>query len=317
MPKKKTQEQFEKDVFDRLGNNYELLSSYPGGHGKVLMRHKICNNTFYKNVHDIMSKSSGCPYCNGTKPALYNEEWVVNNTPLPYHYISGYQGMSKKCKFYCNICETEFEQQPQKLINQHIYGCSCCLTKKKTHEEFLEELGEECLQEYEIIGAYNSTDNPIEIKHRTCGYTFEITPYQFIHKHQKTYCPICYYKKSKGEVKINLYLNQNQIEYKKEYRFVNLPLYRFDFYLPKLKIAIEYDGKQHFEPIDYYGGMDALQETQRRDKIKNQFCLDNDITLFRIPYTEINNINAILTDIFEKKSSTTIEKFKITEQSKD
>lgn len=59
--------------------------------------------------------------------------------------------------------------------------------------------------------------------------------------------------------------------------------------------------------------MDALQETQRRDKIKNQFCLDNDIALFRIPYTEINNINAILTDIFEKKSSTTIEKFKITE----
>lgn len=317
MPKKKTQEQFEKDVFDKLGSDYELLSPYPGGHGKVLMRHKICDNTFYKNVHDIMSKKSGCPYCNGSKPALYNEEWVINHTPLPYRYISGYQGMSKKCKFYCVNCKIEFEQQPQKLINQHLYGCNCCSTKKKTHEEFLEELGKECLQEYEIKSIYTSVDNPIEIKHLVCGYNFTITPYQFIHKHQKVYCPICYYKKSKGEVKINLYLNQNQIEYKKEHQFSNLPLYRFDFYLPDLKIAIEYDGKQHFEPIDYYGGIDALRETQYRDKIKNQFCLDNNITLFRIPYTEINNINTILIDIFEKKSSTTIEKFKITEQSKD
>lgn len=90
MARKKTQEEFEKDVYDRLGDQYEILGSYPGGHGKVPMRHLVCGNTFDKNVHDIISKSSGCPYCNGSRPKLYNEKWVKDNTPLPYHYVSGY-----------------------------------------------------------------------------------------------------------------------------------------------------------------------------------------------------------------------------------
>lgn len=317
MGKKKTQEQFEQDVFERLGDDYELLSLYPGGHGKVFMRHKTCNNTFYKNVHDIISKKSGCPYCNGAKPALYNEEWVKDNTPFPYRYISGYQGMSRKCLFYCDKCKTEFQQQPQKLINQHIYGCDCWPTKKLSHVDFLNQLGEQCLKEYEIIGEYQGTDTPIRIKHLLCNYDFDVTPYYFLHRANKTYCPICYYKKSKGEVKISIALNNKKINYKREYSFKNLPFYRFDFYLPDYNTIIEYDGEQHYQSIEFFGGEKTLQETIKRDKTKNQFCLDNNVTLFRIPYTEIDNIDTILNDIFEKKSSTTIEKFKITKQSKE
>lgn len=37
MAKRKTQEQFEQDVYNKLGKNYKTLSPYPGGHGKVLM----------------------------------------------------------------------------------------------------------------------------------------------------------------------------------------------------------------------------------------------------------------------------------------
>ena len=98
MPPRKTQEQFEKDVFDKLGPDYELLGPYPGSHGKVPMRHRPCGNTFDKNVHDIITKGSGCPYCFGNKPKLYNEEWVIQNTPAPFHYISGYKNMKEKLK---------------------------------------------------------------------------------------------------------------------------------------------------------------------------------------------------------------------------
>lgn len=72
------------------------------------MLHFVCGNTFEKNVHDIISKNSGCPYCNGSKPAKYNEQWVENNTPLPYHYVSGYTAMKQPCLFYCDNCKTEF-----------------------------------------------------------------------------------------------------------------------------------------------------------------------------------------------------------------
>ena len=57
MAKRKTQEQFEQDVYNKLGKNYKILSPYPGGHGKVLMQHLVCNNIFEKNVHDIITKA--------------------------------------------------------------------------------------------------------------------------------------------------------------------------------------------------------------------------------------------------------------------
>lgn len=89
MPKKKTTEQFVKEVSEILGDKYVVLGEYPGCHGKVPMKHLVCGNTFNKNVHDIISKHSGCPYCNGNRSAKYNEQWVKDNTPAPYQYVSG------------------------------------------------------------------------------------------------------------------------------------------------------------------------------------------------------------------------------------
>ena len=65
----------------------------------------------------------------------------------------------------------------------------------------------------------------------------------------------------------------------------------------------------------FFGGEDSFKDLQKRDYEKNQYCLKNKITLFRIPYTQINNIEKILSEILEEKRSTTIEKFLITEQS--
>lgn len=45
------------------------------------------------------------------------------------------------------------------------------------------------------------------------------------------------------------------------------------------------------------------------DLEKNQYCINNNIQLFRIPYWEEQNISQILTQILLEKSSTTIEKF--------
>lgn len=316
MAKRKTQEQFEQDVYNKLGKNYKILSPYPGGHGKVLMQHLVCNNIFEKNVHDIITRSSGCPYCNGNKPALYNETWVKFNTPAPYHYIEGYINMTEKCKFHCDKCNIDFYQSPKRLINEHIYGCNCCPTKLWTNEEFLANLGEKCLQEYEILSPYVNIDTKIRFKHKVCGTEFEQTPYNFIYKSHKQYCPICYYKKSKGEVIIAQFLNNNQINYEKEFVFPDFPNKRFDFYIPILNTAIEFDGKQHFQFNEFLHNqnIENFQKQQERDIEKNQYCLSHQINLFRIPYYEIDNLIIILTKIFKEKSSTTIEKYLVTEQ---
>lgn len=73
----------------------------------------------------------------------------------------------------------------------------------------------------------------------------------------------------------------------------------FDFYIPSQNIAIEYDGEQHFQPVNLGGISDesAMKEfrlTQKRDAIKNQYCQTNGIQLIRIPYTQFDSIETIL-----------------------
>lgn len=312
MPRRKTQAEFEQIVKQKLGENYVVLGNYVNKETKILMKHIICGNQFLKRPGDIMKKGSGCPYCNGNKPAKYNEKWVINNTPKPYTYIRDFKNMTKKCVFYCDICKSEFLQSPKRLINEHIYGCNCCPTKKKTHEQFLNELGEKTLEEYSVLDNYINIDTKIKFQHKNCGSTFELSPWAFIHKHKKLYCPICYYKKSKGEIQIAKFLTENGFDYKKEYCITSDKL-RLDFYIPQENIAIEYDGEQHFHSSNFFGGNENLINTQKRDLKKNAYCLQNGISLYRIPYTEFKNIENILNKILKEKSSTTIERYLVTE----
>ena len=97
--------------------------------------------------------------------------------------------------------------------------------------------------------------------------------------------------KSHGEEIISKILTENNIIFEKEYSFDDL-IYkqklRFDFAIfnndGTLSHLIEYDGIQHFEQTNW----GTLEETQFRDKIKNQYCIDNNIKLIRL-----NNINDI------------------------
>ena len=75
---------------------------------------------------------------------------------------------------------------------------------------------------------------------------------------------------------------------------------RPDFIIPGLKIWIEYDGEQHFEPVDFTSKMseeqiqEQFKKVQQNDQIKNQYAKDNNWTLIRIPYWDIDNIEQIL-----------------------
>ena len=207
MPKRKTQEEFVQEIQEKFNGEYEVLGNYVNNRTQILIRHKLCNREFMKIPKDMVdSHHSGCPYCYGNKNKLYNEQWVIDNTPAPYHYIKGYIAMSQKCIFHCDRCGIDFEQQPCRLINQKIYGCNCQPNKKKTHEQFLEELGQDFLEHYSVNEKYINTDTKINFTHKDCGTSFSITPYEILYKYHKTYCPVCYYKKSKGEAKIYSYL---------------------------------------------------------------------------------------------------------------
>lgn len=72
---------------------------------------------------------------------------------------------------------------------------------------------------------------------------------------------------------------------------------RLDIFIPKYNIGFEYQGKQHFEPVEYFGGEKAFKENQRRDKQKIEKCLKNNVKLFYVKEGyDFDDIKLILDD---------------------
>jgi hypothetical protein len=72
----------------------------------------------------------------------------------------------------------------------------------------------------------------------------------------------------------------------------------YDIYIPKIKLAIEYQGEQHFKPIEYFGGVEAFEKQNKRDERKSFISNKNNITLIYVSkgynYNEIvNKINIL------------------------
>lgn len=105
---------------------------------------------------------------------------------------------------------------------------------------------------------------------------------------------------------IDNYLTKEKIEHQNEFTvYISNRKYRFDFYLPNYNLFIEYDGQQHFMPARYYGNnleknIELFQQTQMSDKIKNQYCKENNINLLRIPYFMSKNIEDIISNHLQR-----------------
>lgn len=105
---------------------------------------------------------------------------------------------------------------------------------------------------------------------------------------------------SKGEEKLRKILEENYYNFISQYSFKDLkgkvfPL-RFDFAIldenDKLICLIEYQGNQHYQKQNYFGGEESFQKQEEYDQKKQKYCEDNDIKLVKIPYWDYNKINA-------------------------
>lgn len=114
---------------------------------------------------------------------------------------------------------------------------------------------------------------------------------------------------SKGEAKICQILKENNIDFVQQKTFdtcrfeTSNQLAKFDFYLPKHNVIIEYDGAQHFEEKGHGWFTDKnLQQIKKRDVYKTQWCQENNILLIRIPYTEYEKLSIeMIQNLIEEK----------------
>ena len=60
----------------------------------------------------------------------------------------------------------------------------------------------------------------------------------------------------------------------------------YDIFISRLNVAIEYQGKQHFEPVNFFGGKSSFEKLKIRDKEKAALSSKNGIKLVYINYWE-------------------------------
>ena len=129
-----------------------------------------------------------------------------------------------------------------------------------------------------------------------CGYSFNVALNSITHFNR--WCPVC--SKSKGEQKISLFLRTLNIDYIQEKTFdslegLNNGNLRYDFYLPKHNLLIEYQGEQHERYIKgLHKTYSTFERQQEHDRRKRKYAKENGIKLLEIWYWDFDNIEEIL-----------------------
>ena len=112
-------------------------------------------------------------------------------------------------------------------------------------------------------------------------------------------CPKC--SSSKGEKQIRNYCLDNYLDFEEQKTFEGLKSkskLKCDFYFEELNLVIEYNGIQHYKPIEVFGGEKALKRGKELDKIKLEYCIKNNINFEVIKYDE--DINVRMDEIISK-----------------
>ena len=229
---------------------------------------------------------------------LTDEEFrdrVLNLVGDQYIPITSYVNRRTKVLMFHKDCCQFYWVNPDSFINGGRRCRYCYGNLGKTTGVFKKEIKTLYGDEYKVLGTYNGANKPIEVLHTVCNHKFYPTPESLKHGHTCKYCS--YIKRAKNKARTMFIKNKlssgekmtkvvlNKLGYNYTFGYVLSNKLHLDFYLPKHKIGIEYDGIQHYQPRELFGGLSRFKEVKRHDKIKNQYCIEHGIKLIRIPYT--------------------------------
>jgi hypothetical protein len=244
-------------------------------------------------------RGSGCIKCGDERRSLAyssNTQEFIKKDKLIHGDLDGYDRLNYvnnrvKVEIFCKKCKEYYWQNPANRINP-ILKARCRRCRPEKMSKMFRDSTEDFIKK--AIGIHGSTYQYDKVEYKNNHTKILIT----CPKHGKFQqvpsshlcgvgCPIC--KTSRGEVAVRVYLENRSIEFISQKTFdgcrYKRPL-KFDFYLPEYNMAIEYDGEQHFRPVEVFGGQSEFEFNQLKDKIKNEFCRTSGIPLLRVKYDD-------------------------------
>lgn len=312
-----TNEEFLKRMKEK-SPTIEILGEYITAKVKIPVRCTVCGNTWESTPNSLLNaKDTGCTKCaiikNHELSRYSNEEFLdlikINHPNIIV--FDKYTNNKGKSRCHCNVCDTDFVTYNSTLIKKDTIPCPVCRAKHiakvqlKDFDKFKQQL-HEIHPNYTLLSEYKGAFKKVTLKCSICGNIWEATADNLLNA--KSGCPECVKKGiSKGESLIIDILKELNIEYTSEYNitgdFTNRQRIRVDFKViyNNKTYFIEYNGKQHYTPIEYFGGEEQLEKQKIRDEDLRKYCLKNNIILLEIPYTikEKSNIKNLIINTIE------------------
>lgn len=252
----------------------------------------------YNNMKRVVI---GCQHCIGRND---DEEVVLQEMHEANPYIEilePYQGRTKRIKMRCTLHDIVSTKTPREVIEGK--GCVQCgreklsMLSKLPKKEYIERL-KVAHSDIELISGYDSLKEYANFYCHKCDSEIRDRASYILARG----CPVC--AGSSMEMKIGQIFTKYHIKYIPQFSFNDCKDRRklpFDFYLPDYNMAIEYDGEQHYYPVNFGGisdekAMENFLIVQRHDEIKTKYCEQHKINLIRIPYFEKDNIEFIVSN---------------------
>lgn len=243
------------------------------------------------DVNSGRTKSCGC-----LRKKLLSEAMSADLTNKVFGYwevlyrVEGRTGHGSIWHCRCKNCGIEKDVQYGNLVKGKSKSCGCLrkeiLSDDLTGRRFGSLIAKEPLYDYPKQCSEQSTYWRCDCD---CGNSFITTA----HRLKQGNTQSCGCLVSKGENKIKELLTSMKIEYISQYSFQDLvdiaPL-RFDFYLPKFNTLIEYQGEQHYKSVNKWGGEEGFRDRIKKDSMKRNYCLRNNIKLIEVPYWDYNKL---------------------------
>ena len=292
---RKSSEQYIDDV-KFINPHISVIGKYRNTSTRILHKCEKHNITWKTSPNSIL-QGCGCIECWKEKQRKArgkgHDKYVqqVKTTNPNIEVIEQYVNSNTPILHKCLIDNCEWNSAPSNILSGH--GCPMCAgNKHKSQEEYIKEV-KLINPDIEVVGEYVNFNTPILHKCLIDGYEWYTRPEYIISGRRG--CPKC--NESSGERQVRQWLEKNNIKYEYQKRYddcKDINTLPFDFYLPTYNLIVEYDDKQHFEPIEYFGGIEAFNTRVKHDNIKNEYCKNNGISLLRIPYyknveEELNN----------------------------
>jgi hypothetical protein len=278
------------EFLNRARNTHGYKYKYIDISDKITLRDnikiKFGDSIYTQNVNKHLSGK--CP--EKKTPKKTTQEFVEESKKIwgdRFEYNeTEYFGSLKKVKFFDKKRGVFIEQ----IASLHLQGFE---SKSMNQEEFIEKskLISDFLYSYEKCYYTNKTSK-IKLSCPIHG-DFEVNP--FLHLNNGMSCKNC--EEHEFNKKVFKFLDKHGFNFERQKIFTdcrNIFELPFDFYIPSKRTCIEFDGIQHFQPVDHFGGLKTYEQLKINDKIKNEYCENNYINLIRIKYDQIDRIEEIL-----------------------